>query len=183
MSRGTWVIIGMICVGVAASLFAWAFVWRNSQRLLKLWGGDVASMIRTSPRVELLRLARGSRSGAESIRIKDQDYQVELAQDVTHRPGLIHARAALISDASFDWDRQTGEANWQFALRFIDARRQATLAFDLESAQVICIGRSESAALSHKITQGLQTFFRECDQPLSNRTSPWPKVFASTFPR
>jgi hypothetical protein len=163
-NRGTWVILAMMAVALIASAFAWLFVWRQSQRLIQLWGGEVAATIRNSSRVELLSLSRIPIEGCYSIRINGVEYWIEATRDVSDRPGLIHAQAALISDASFDWRQSPGEAQWEFALRFVDAHSIAMLAFDLDSRRVICVEQRKSASLTPKINDGLRTFFREISQ-------------------
>jgi hypothetical protein len=160
-NRGTWVILAMMGVGVAASAFAWLFVWRQSQRLIHLWGGEVAATIRKSSHVELLSLSRVPVGETGSMRIDAVEYWIEARRDVSHRPGLIHAQAALIADASFDWRQSPGAAQWEFALRFSNSDAIATLAFDLNSRQVICVEQRKSASLTARINDGLRTFFRE----------------------
>lgn len=96
-------------------------------------------LIRYAPQVEFLGLRPSATDSTESSAIESnrwtihgRAYSAETTTDISQAPGLVHARHALVDDASFEWGRPRAdcEANWEFALRFGDGRRQVTVAFD-----------------------------------------------------
>ena len=56
-SRGTMVVAIMLAAALGLAAFAVWFQWRQTRRCLDFYGGDVARLVQTAPRVELWRLA------------------------------------------------------------------------------------------------------------------------------
>ena len=137
--------------------YAWWHHYTQGRRCVELWGADVGESIRYAPRVELLRLARRDAQDAESIEVQGDTYAVVAHKDITGTPGLVHARQALIEDASYLWNAELGgAATWQYLLRFTDGAEQISVALDCEQGRVRLVGTQREAALNAHLTKGYQ---------------------------
>src|SRR4051812_39208411 len=83
--QGQFVVATMLAIAVLMATFAWGWNYNRGIRALNFYGANGAILLRTAPVVEYLR------SGAEE------------PIDISKAKGLINARAALLSDASYDW--------------------------------------------------------------------------------
>jgi hypothetical protein len=83
-------------------------------------------------------------------------------RDITQARGILHARQALIEDASYDWSRGllTERPNWSDALCFSDQGGQTVLVFDL-TAGLVCQPETGQVASIAPIRAGLREFFAE----------------------
>ncbi|MCA9211451.1 MAG: hypothetical protein KDB27_00165 [Planctomycetales bacterium] len=154
---GKLLVIGIVAVAVAASVFAWNFRKQQSHRTLGFFGGTNASLIRTAQKVEWLEVEHSPSEPPTTTNLK---FSPPL--DVTDQRGLIHARAALISDVSFDWDTPPDGNDWEFAMRFIgkdDA--SCTVLFDISSKKCLCLDNGNSVSIGEKLAEGLHTFRSE----------------------
>ncbi len=161
-NRGQLVIIGMATAAVAAAAGAWWYQYQQGQRILGLWGAPTAYRIRLAPECDLLWLEPQAAAGDGAIRIQDSNWRIRAQRAVGNAPGFVHARQALIQDASYDWATPpvlTGP--WQFALRFREGPHETLLAFDLEHATVLEPGMPGRTANIGPICAGLQRFFEE----------------------
>ena len=144
-------IVLIFAIAFALGGYGWWHNYRQGRRSLQLWGSDSAVLIRYAPQVQLLDLSVSPQSNAQSelLDIDGQRLTVVRQINIEHVPGFIHARHALIEDASFVWSAsdQPAAPAWQFALRFLDDGRQATVAFDTNSNQVRLIERDRVARL------------------------------------
>src|SRR6478609_5030981 len=100
-SRGSVAVLAMIGLALVAAMFAWWWNYERGHQALKFYGADAATLIRTAPTVELFVSAPAqerSESGTEPASAAPTR-QI----DISHAPGLIHARTSLLDDASYDW--------------------------------------------------------------------------------
>lgn len=161
-TRGKTVIIAIFAVAIAATVFAWAFRKQQSQRLLEVWGGEVASRVRLAKSVFYLELERGESSPDEGLTIEDTAYTVSARIETTKQPGMINAQAAIISDASFDWQRKPQHPEWTSAFEFRDAQANMTIiAFDLPGKAAICLEKKHTIGIGEKLADGLTEFVAE----------------------
>jgi hypothetical protein len=163
-NSGKLVILGIAVAALTAAGFAWWYHYQQGRRALTYWGAEEAELIRRAPRVELLRLSSPSPSAADS----PSSNQSVLGRDITDRRdlaqarGLVHARQALISDASFLWDSNAPAAPvWEYALRFSDGARTVTLVFDLEQGYARSASSAAPVKLGPTLARGLEKFFGE----------------------
>ena len=177
---GTWLVVALLLMGVAAAAGAIVFHRRTTMRCLEFYGPRAARRITSAATVELVMLRPGSgpRRLAESSRL-----------DVSGAPGLVHLRRGLVEDANFVWpDRpardgrrgeQRGESSsrpgtapprsrpleaWDVALVFSDpgSGDVTTLVIDLAAADgaVTVVGQPGWITLG-RIGRGLDTWIRD----------------------
>jgi len=144
---GTWLVTGLLLMGVAAAVTGVWFQRQQTRRCLEFYGAPAARLIAAAPTVELLLVRPGAGPGrlAAQRRI-----------DVSKAPGLVHLRRGLVEDANFDWqaDQTSPSAAsqtrlpaevWDVALVFSEAggadsamqprgTAQTTLAIDFDPA-------------------------------------------------
>ena len=164
--RGKLVILIIFGLGLAATAFSWCYRVQSGNQALRFWGSDAAGLIRHAPRVELLLLdpAESSRTtGATTfLAIGRRRVPITSRPDISQAPGLLHARQALLEDASFAWDDSGNREplDWRFAFRFSDRGKQCTIALDSAClyAQLCENGRPVSV---RPISGGLLTFILE----------------------
>ena len=176
--NGKTVILLILAVALGSAALSWWNQYRRGQRVLELWGADVAYRIRLAPETELLALATSggtSGDGAAAspappadagLTVGSRVIPVQQRRSLTGSPGLVHARQALIQDSSYEWDAPTptDEIAWRYAVQFRDPRdSQATslLLFDPESGWIKETQRGTGARLVPLIRQGLDRLFRE----------------------
>jgi len=160
--HGQRLILGMLAIAVVAAGGAWWYQYQQGQRVLALWGADNAFRIRLAPDCDLLKLRPAETPGAEQISIAGQHRAITSIHPIGHAQGFVHARQALIVDASYDWEAETQvPADWQYALRFRDGQGATILAFDLEQALVVDIDHPDRRAKIPSMSSGLRRFFAE----------------------
>lgn len=137
LQRGKLAILLIFAVAFALSGYAWWHHYRSNRRSLEFWGAESIELIRSAQRVEFLALSQGEAAvdGADSSRqltIAGQSFRVDKAADISKASGLVHARHALLSDSSFVWNGGASDcqSSWDYALRFYEGTRTATVAFD-----------------------------------------------------
>jgi hypothetical protein len=119
----------MLGLAICLASYAVWFHYQQGRRCITLWGVGDANLIRHAPRVELIVYPRDLTEGmAESL-------------DISGKPGLVHARHALITDSSYDWSAShptsTAEFHPTFALVFQDQEKQVVLVFDTLGGRVV----------------------------------------------
>jgi len=116
--RGTWLVAGLLLLGLAAAATGIWFQWQQTRRCLAFYGPAAARRIAAAPTVELLLVQPGAVAGrlAALQRI-----------DVSKAPGLVHLRRGLVEDANFNWQASDGAAAerlpsnaWDVALVFTE---------------------------------------------------------------
>lgn len=124
----------MVAVAAGLSIFAAWYRYQAGDAALRFWGKETALQIRSAPRVELLAIEPGAapenESGeAQRATIGGDSYQITRTIDITEARGLIHARHALLEDASLDPAAPPPDAPpaWTRLLRFTDREGGAAL--------------------------------------------------------
>ena len=137
LGRGQTAVIAMLLIGLAAAAFAWWWNFNRGRRTLEFYGPEAARLIRTAPRVEFLKPPP------------------EANVDLSKAPGLINARASLLSDASFDWDQSAPPpAPPLFTVRFSDGERFVDVTFDFENRTLRTSSNSKTVVLKNKTGEG-----------------------------
>ncbi len=168
---GKYVILFIGTAALAAAVFAWTFQYQRGRRILALWGADNARLIRVDAKqITLLELSTENVVDSESLTIDGETHFITRRLDITKARGIIHARQALIEDGSFQWDRPRGDCNahWQYALRFTQGPRQATVLFDTNCQRAKLLESGSQAAIVPKIFEGWLKFIDEQIPETSN---------------
>ena len=175
MKRDRILILIILALAVVASVFAGWFRWSQGHRALDFWGADLARQVRFAKSIELLWLesplvdaANGEGvSAIDTLTIDGVKWRVHQRCDITDTRGLVHARQALIQDATYVWDNHAlgRESAWTHALVFHTANENdVVVLFDLfehSTGYVRELGGREKLPLT--LPQGFQTFFAEQD--------------------
>ena len=130
-SRGRSLVVGLVLLGLAAAATGIGYQRWQTVRCLEFYGPEVARLVASAPRVELLTLAPGAGPGR---------LVATMVRDVTNAKGLVHLRRGLVEDANFAWVDSAGPARrpdgaWDLALVFSDPAvptARATLVVDLD---------------------------------------------------
>lgn len=151
---GKVVILTILGLAILATSYAWWHQRQRGQAALDFWGQDIAFATRHAKQVELIKLDPDGGALTEEQTIS-----------LSEARGLIHARQALIVDASYDWDADLTAVTpkWQYSLRFpADEDRPAcSLWFDLDQGVTGDESGKRLAKLEIPILKGLKTFFTE----------------------
>ena len=167
-----------VALGAAASS-AWYYQYQQGQQVLAHWGVEHAGRIRLAPRCKLLKLDKASvtdetrtdAAGAAEmagtsmgryLEIGGVNFPIRWERDLTGAPGFVHARHALIQDASYDWGNATAATNdWDYAIFFQDDGGTTILAFDLEHAVVANAEDLRQRASIAPTINGFRSYFAE----------------------
>ena len=159
-SRGTWLVAGLLLLGVAAALTGVWFQRHQTRRCLEFYGPAAARRIAAAPTVELLILQPGTGPGrlAANTRI-----------DVSKAPGLVHLRRGLVEDANFNWqgsgvvgpERRLPLESWDVALVLSEPLGSTTLVIDFDPAggSLAMVGQPGRIGLG-RIGPGLEKWIR-----------------------
>ena len=164
MNQGKWLIVAMISAGLAAGGIAWWYQYRQSVRVIELWSPEVTYQIRMAPDCQLLRLTSNPAGDGEGVlEVDGVLWGITQTQDVSKALGIVHARQALIHDASYDWTANPTASSpaWTEAIRFQEGSEQTTLLFDLEQGIVRNQANEQTGRITPLIQTGLRTFFDE----------------------
>jgi len=168
VNSGKTVIVGILVLALGATGLAWWHQRSVGRRALEYWGPDNAWIVRHGETSELLRLRSGESSipdgpqdsVAPTLKVDEQLLSVARQVEITKARGILHARQALIVDASFAWDVPPSDiVQWDYAVRFKDPRGEITLLFDLDNEQL----RSLTSPRRLRLTNagGFRIFFEE----------------------
>lgn len=167
-SRGTWLVAGLLLLGLAAAITGIWFQWQQTRRCLEFYGPAAARRIAAAPTVELLLVRAGT--GASRL-------AAHTRIDVSKAPGLVHLRRGLVEDANFNWQGtdardRGGEAGgaaaarlpsaaWDVALVFSEPLGSTTLVIDFDSAggALAVVGQPGRIGLG-RIGPGLEKWIR-----------------------
>ena len=158
MNQGKLVIVFIFGLSAVMGGYAWWHHYTQGKRCVELWGAESGELIRYAPQVEVLRLDTADSADAVELQIQDESLKIAARRDITNTPGLVHARQALIEDASFLWKADLqGPSDWHYLLRFTDEDRQVTVAIDCDQGRVRLVGSDRQAALKPHLTTAYQT--------------------------
>ena len=160
ITRGHYVIFFIFALALAmGSLAVW---WHDQQgeRAQAFWGTQTANVIRHAPQVEALQLGGSDETARALLFDGKAELHVLSVQEVTLRPGLVHARHALIDDLSFDWSATAPmeSPRWTYALRFTAADSEVTVLIDIGQGQVRKLNGSRGLQLVEEIRQALASY-------------------------
>lgn len=154
MQRGKLAVVFMLLLGLGAALFAWQWNRSRGRQAAEFWGGDVARLIRSAPTVEAFRLKTPLSDVVADWRT------VAESKDVSKAPGLLHARNALLEDASFEREHPSAaDPLYKFAVRFSDGEKQTTLFLDPDTRQIRSDRQSANGELVPKVAEGWRKAF------------------------
>jgi hypothetical protein len=167
LQRGKLVIVSMVVVALVAAAFAWWHQYQRGARVLAIWGPEHAGRIRLAGDCELWQLephsADSPRDLGDGLTIGGKWWTISRRVSVHGAPGFIHARQALIQDASHDWStsRPDPPPRWTYALCFRDASGQTVVAFDAQAAHACLADQPQTISRLIDIGPGLVVFFSE----------------------
>jgi hypothetical protein len=159
--RGKLAVLTMLGVALAAAAFAWWWNVQSKKQALAFFGPTAARLIGKAPTVELVavRPAAPGDTG-ERLSIGDQHFTVLARHDVSQAQGLIHARAALLDDASYEWQTPVILTLRPFMVRFAEGPDESLLALDTTARQLVRCDTGAKVRLNPKISAGWQQFAR-----------------------
>jgi hypothetical protein len=134
---GHFVVIAMLAVALAAAAFAWWWNFQRGRKALEFYGPEAATLVRTAPKVELLR-------GDEPVR------------DISQAKGLLNARTSLLGDASYLWASEGRFIKSDATLRFSEGERSIPVSFDFENRMISVNGKM--AVLNQKTADGWRSY-------------------------
>jgi hypothetical protein len=168
--RGSWLVAGLLALGVAAALVGVWFQREQTRQCLGFYGPAAARRITSAADVELLVVRPGR--GPRSLKVVSR-------RDVSRAAGLVHLRRGLVEDANFTWpagvtDRadagrrpppaapRTLEA-WDTALVFRDqadgGETTLVIDFDAPTGALTVVGQPGRIGLG-RIGPGLEKWIR-----------------------
>ncbi len=158
MNRGQLVIVFIFGLSAVMGGYAWWHHFTQGQRCVEFWGAETGELIRYAPQVEVMQLAGSDNDDAETIQIGNESLAIAARKDITGTPGLVHARQALIEDASFLWKADlAGPSHTQYVLRFTDGEQQVSVAIDCDQGRVRLVGTDRQAVLKPHLATAYQT--------------------------
>ena len=175
MQSGKVTTILILAVALAAAGYAWWHQQKRGDAALQFWGSADAFRVRHGETVELLTLApmlaeanSADATPTELPLVRDAQrraWQVRQRHDLSKIRGVLHARQALIEDASFEWSRVAeASPDWQFALRFATAQGtvpgETLLLLDLDGKWAQKTD-ADAPIVGLGIADGLRTFFAD----------------------
>jgi hypothetical protein len=140
-SPGRRTVLTILAIAVLAAAFAWWWNFNRGRKALEFYGPEAATLIRTAPKVEILRS------------------QPETDIDISKAPGLINARASLLSDASYDWSatRPTQQSPL-FSVRFSRGEKSVVVTFDFENQTISNSATERTIAMKPKTADGWRKY-------------------------
>lgn len=161
--RGTWLVAGLLLLGLAAAVTGIWFQRHQTRRCLEFYGPTVARRIAAAPTVELLLVQPGSGPGRLAAHAR---------VDVSKAPGLVHLRRGLVEDANFRWQASGVAAggnspprlpleSWDVAFVFSEPLGLTTLVidFDPSGGGLAVVGQPGRVELG-RIGPGLEKWVR-----------------------
>src|SRR5439155_19690145 len=134
-------VVTMLAVGLAAAVFSWSWNYHRGRNSLQFYGPEAATLIRTAPKVEILRP------------------EPESNIDISRAPGLLNARAALLSDASYEWTASAApQESPLFSVRFSRGEHSVVVTFDFENRTISNSTTPRVATLKQKTADGWRQY-------------------------
>ncbi len=152
LDRGKLAVLTMFALALAAATFAWSWNVSRGKRALEFYGPEAAHLIRTAPQVEILLVAARTPEPEEEL---VDGLAVNRKIDISKAPGLIHARTALLDDASYDWNAKPLSQSFRFGIRFANGQNEVVLLVGLPRGTIIVAGSEKgSGQLIQKTAEG-----------------------------
>lgn len=156
LDRGKLAVLTMFALALAAATFAWWWNYSRGQRALEFYGPKAAHLIRTAPKVELLIVGPHDAAAAESV---PNFGPVIRTIDISKAPGLIHARTALLDDASYQSHVDPVPQVFNRFVRFKDGDDEVVLVFSETRGRILIDGSNrDSLQLIEKTADGWLAF-------------------------
>lgn len=140
LARGSFVILLMCFVALGLSIFAAWFRHNAGDAALRFWGKEAGLRIRSAEIVKLLEIvepASGEVDNKQCMEIEGKKFAVTASKDITSARGLIHARHALLEDASLDEAAKPAASQvnrWHRVIEFVSKDGAKTsVAIDLDT--------------------------------------------------
>ena len=158
-SRGTWLVAGLLLLGLAAAITGIWFQRHQTRRCLEFYGPAAARRIAAAPTVELLLVQPGQGPGQLGAQTRI---------DISKAPGLVHLRRGLVEDANFSWQASGGAVperlpleSWDVAFVFSEPLGCTTLVIDLDPSggALAAVGQPGRIGLG-RIRPGLEKWIR-----------------------
>ena len=168
MNRGQLAIVLVFGVSLVAAVSSIWYRYRETRPVLDFWGPAAVRLITHADRVEALEieLLRTDEPDEDALHVDGDVYRIVQVRDVTTAPGWTQARHALTVRRSFQWDPDPTacEPAWQYALRFFEADRTATVLISID-CPLTRLSDSPRVAGIQPIAAGLATVLSEQLQP------------------
>ena len=157
--RGTWLVAGLLLLGLAAAITGIWFQRHQTRRCLEFYGPAAARRIAAAPMVELLLVQPGQGPGQLGAQTRI---------DISKAPGLVHLRRGLVEDANFSWQASSGAVperlpleSWDVAFVFTEPLGRTTLVIDLDQSggTLAAVGQPGRIGLG-RIRPGLEKWIR-----------------------
>jgi hypothetical protein len=157
--RGSWLVAGLLLLGLAAAITGIWFQWQQTRRCLAFYGPAAARRIAAAPTVELILVQPGAGLGR---------LVAQTRIDISKAPGLVHLRRGLVEDANFNWQPSGGAVperlpleSWDVAIVFGEPIGSTTLVIDFDPAagSLAVVGQPGRIGLG-RIGPGLEKWIR-----------------------
>lgn len=162
MNRGILVIALILLMGIIGGSAAVWFHHSRQHRALDFWGIDAATIIRHAEKVEVSKQKKLAKDDPQTnvIHLNGARYWPVETKEITTLPGLLHARHALIEDASFDWqpDPTNCKPKWEYAITFRRNRLLVTILIDFNCRLIWCHRNKKTVRLDERILNGFKQF-------------------------
>lgn len=140
--------LAIMTIAVLAAGFAWWWNFNRGRKALAFYGPEAATLIRTAPKVEILR--------------PEPDGNI----DISKAPGLINARASLLSDASYDWNAPTPrQQSPLFSVRFSRGENKVVVTFDFENQTLSNSATERTITMKPKTAKGWREYLARQSKP------------------
>ncbi len=157
--RGKLAVLTMLGLALAAAAFAWWWNVTSKKESLAFYGPAAARLIGKAPTVELIEVEPATSGDTrELVSVHHEKFVVVSRHDVSQAPGLIHARTALLDDASYEWQAPLRLMPPIFLVRFADEKNEAVLALDTTARLLTRCDTGATVRLNEKIAAGWQQF-------------------------
>lgn len=159
--RGKYVIAALAALGLIGAGGGWLYHRQTQKRAIAFWGSDAAALIVSAPEVQIAQLVADEPlpdATADTVAWAGRQWQRVARIDATRAPGMPHLRRRLVQDDSFDWSATPASHDlvWQYALRFSDRGKQATVLFDADCQWAALVETGATASVG-PLARGLKT--------------------------
>lgn len=154
-STGQFAVFAMLALAVVAAVFSWWWNYNRGRKALEFYGPQAATLIRTAPKVEII--------------LPDEERTI----DISHAPGLLNARASLLSDASYDWSIKTEEPSPnQPAIRFSNGDQSVIILFNFPAKGISVSPGRRIVKLKTKTVTGWKSYIERQIRTASPQQQP-----------